>query len=142
MNNPDWLAKPLSELSTEQWESLCDGCGKCCMAKLQDEETGKIYPTNIACNYLDLDSCRCTDYSNRTSNVPACHVITLEKPEQFNWLPETCAYRLRFHNQALPDWHPLLTEDAESVHSAGISVRNKCVSERDAGPAEHHLVDW
>jgi uncharacterized cysteine cluster protein YcgN (CxxCxxCC family) len=112
------------------------------MAKLQDEETDKIYMTNIACDYMDLESCRCTDYENRTSNVPACHVITLNKPEQFNWLPATCAYRLRYENKPLPSWHPLITGDSESVHRAGISVRHKCVSERDAGPVEHHLVDW
>ena len=136
------MAKPLSELSSEQWESLCDSCGKCCMTKLQDEETDKIYSTNIACDYMDLESCRCTDYENRKENVSACHVITLDKPEQFNWLPTTCAYRLRYENKPLPSWHPLITGDAESVHHVGISVRNKCVSERDAGPVEHHLVDW
>ena len=142
MNEVDWLSKPLGELSHEQWELLCDGCGKCCLAKLQDVETDKIYTTNIACNYMDLDSCRCTDYENRTRNVPACHVITLDKPEQFNWLPKTCAYRLRYENKPLPSWHPLLSGDAESVHRAGISVRHKSISESDAGPVEHHLVDW
>ena len=142
MSKHDWLTKPLSELNAQQWESLCDSCGKCCMAKLQDEDTHKIYSTNIACKYLDLNTCRCTDYKNRTINVPTCHVISMEKPEQFEWLPETCAYRLRLLNKPLPKWHHLISGDSESVHQANFSVRNKCVSEKDAGPMEHHLVEW
>ncbi|MEM8844938.1 MAG: YcgN family cysteine cluster protein [Pseudomonadota bacterium] len=142
MTLPTWLSYPLSELDSEQWELLCDSCGKCCMAKLQDDETNKIYSTNVACRFMDMETCRCSDYANRTTNVPTCHVISLEKLGQFEWLPETCAYRLRLHEKPLPPWHPLITGDSQSVHRANISVKNKCISELDAGPLEHHLVDW
>ena len=140
--SPDWLDKPLHELSTDQWESLCDGCGKCCMAKLQDAETDKIYYTNIACELFDAEHCRCTDYSVRTQKVAGCVSLSLDRLHEFEWLPSTCAYRLRLNGQPLPDWHPLLSMDKESVHIAGVSMRGKSVQLEQAGPIEHHIIDW
>lgn len=137
----DWLENPLQELTVDQWESLCDGCGKCCMAKLQDAETDKVYYTNIACELFDADSCRCTDYSNRTQIVPGCVTLSLERLDEFEWLPSSCAYRLRLNEQPLPAWHPLNSNDRDSVHSAGVSMRGKSVSFDQAGPIEHHIVD-
>ena len=138
----DWIDKPLSELTQAQWESLCDGCGKCCMAKLQDEETDKIYYTNVACELFDADKCRCTDYTNRTSKVADCISLSLERPQEFAWLPTTCAYRLRFEAKPLPSWHPLLTGSSDSTHEANCSVKNRTISSKDAGSLEHHLVEW
>lgn len=139
---PDWLYKPLSELSSAQWESLCDGCGKCCMEKLQDEETNKIYYTNVACELFDSGSCRCKDYANRVAKVPHCIALSLERRDEFSWLPESCAYRLRLHSKPLPEWHPLVTGQADSTHKANASVRNKTVKAKDAGDLQYHLVQW
>ena len=138
----DWLDKPLHELSVDQWESLCDGCGKCCMAKLQDAESNKVYYTNIACELFDAERCRCTDYSARTQKVAGCVSLSLDRLYEFEWLPSTCAYRLRLNGQPLPDWHPLKSKDNESVHAAGISMRGKSVHFEQAGPIEHHIIDW
>ena len=132
--------KPLSALSRKEWESLCDGCGKCCLHKLEDAATGDIHPTNVACKLLDSHSCRCSDYRNRRALVPDCIRLSLANVERFAWLPSTCAYRLRAEGQDLPEWHPLLTGDPESVHRAGMSVRGWTVSEDDAGELEHHLT--
>ena len=142
MVEPDWLKKPLCELTQSQWESLCDGCGKCCMSKLQDEETDKVYYTNVACKMLDSHSCRCRDYSRRTEIMPACISLSLQRPHEFDWLPQTCAYRLRFNSKPLPKWHPLRTGNPDSVHEANASVRAKTISWENAGPLEHHIVDW
>lgn len=139
---PDWINKPLDELTKAQWESLCDGCGKCCMAKLQDEETSEIYYTNVACVLFDAETCRCTDYANRTSKVPECISLSAQRSHEFDWLPRSCAYRLRFELKPLPDWHPLLTGDSESTHEANCSVKNRTISSKDAGLLEHHIVSW
>ncbi len=139
---PDWIDKPLGELTQTHWELLCDGCGKCCMTKLQDEETDKIHYTNVACELFDSDSCRCTDYANRTSKIPDCISLSIKRPHEFAWLPTTCAYRLRFESKSLPNWHPLLTGDLHSTHEAGCSVKNRTISVEDAVPLEHHLVEW
>ena len=125
MNGPDWLDKPLSELTATQWESLCDGCGKCCMAKLQDVETEKIYYTNIECTLFNNETCRCTDYNHRSQKIPDCISLSIERPNEFDWLPQTCAYRLRFNLKPLPSWHPLRSGDHNSVHEANVSVRGK-----------------
>ena len=138
----DWWDKPLSELSADQWELLCDGCGKCCMAKLQDADTGKIYYTNIACKLFDAEQCCCTDYGHRTQRVSGCVSLSLERLHEFEWLPSTCAYRLRLDGLPLPDWHPLQSKDKESVHATGISMRGKSVQFEQAGPIEHHIIDW
>ena len=139
---PDWINKPLTELSSSEWEQLCDGCGKCCMAKLQDEETSKVYYTNVACELFDINTCRCQDYENRTQKVPDCLTLSLDRVHEFDWLPQTCAYRLRANEKALPKWHPLITGKKDSPHLAGASVKHKAVSIDQAGELEHHLVEW
>jgi uncharacterized protein len=140
MSNRFW-EKPIQALSRSEWEALCDGCGKCCLHKVEDDDTGDIYPTNIACKLLDRESCRCTSYRGRKSLVPDCVRLTADKVGALSWLPSTCAYRLRAAGKALPDWHYLISGDRESVHTAGMSVRGWTVAEGEAGDIEHHLVD-
>lgn len=138
---PFWETKTLRQMSRAQWESLCDGCGKCCVHKLEDEETGELYPTNVACRLLDRRSGRCTDYKHRKALVPECVRLVPEKLDQIDWLPSTCAYLLLHRGEPLPEWHPLVTGDPESVHKAGMSVRGWTVSEDEAGDLEHHMVE-
>lgn len=133
--------RPLRTLSRAEWESLCDGCGKCCLHKLEDEETGAIHPTNIACRLLDRHSCRCSSYRTRRAHVPDCVRLTVDAAERLAWLPSTCAYRLRAEGRPLPRWHHLVSGDPEAVHKTGMSVRGWTVSEDEAGDIEHHLVD-
>ena len=132
--------RPLDDLNRAEWEALCDGCGQCCLHKVEDEDTGEFYNTNVACKLLDLETARCSDYRNRRTYVPDCMRLTLRNAGELEWLPKTCAYRLRAHDEQLPQWHYLLTGDHEAMHSAGISVIGKVVSEQDAGPIEHHIV--
>ena len=136
-----WLL-PLSELSRAEWEALCDGCGRCCLHKLEDEDTGLIAETNVACKLLDIPSARCSDYRNRKAFVPDCMRLTLRIVNNIPWLPPSCAYRLRAAGEPLPDWHYLISGDRDSVVRAGISVAGRAVSEVDAGPLEHHIVEW
>ena len=136
-----WEQRPLAKMSRDEWESLCDGCGKCCLHKLEDEETGEVFPTNVACRLLDRRNARCKDYRNRKRFVPDCVRLTPAALETIDWLPSTCAYRLVAAGQPLPDWHHLVSGSAESVHEAGISVRGWTVSEDDAGELEYHIVD-
>ena len=133
---------PLAQLNRAEWEALCDGCGRCCLHKIEDADTGEIEDTNVACKLLDTRTARCTDYRNRKAFVPDCLRLTLRIVDQVNWLPETCAYRRRGANEPLPDWHYLLTGDREGVKRAGVSVAGRVVSEHDAGPLEHHIVEW
>jgi len=137
----DFWEKPLAALNRSEWESLCDGCGKCCLHKVEDEATGDVQLTNVACRLLDRDSCRCSSYRTRRAFVPDCIRLSADNVARFAWLPSTCAYRLRAEGKPLPDWHPLITGDPESVHRAGMSVRGWTVSETDAGDLDHHLVD-
>ena len=137
---PFW-ERPLAELDRGEWEALCDGCGRCCVHKLEDEETGELYPTNVACKLLDRRNGRCTDYSNRRKLVADCVVLDRGKLDKLDWLPETCAYRLRAAGQPLPGWHYLVSGSRETVHLAGQSTRGWTVSEDDAGELEFHLVD-
>ena len=132
---------PLTELSREEWEALCDGCGKCCLHKAEDADTGHIHPTNIACRLLDRHSCRCSNYRERKAFVPDCVRLTRGNVEQLSWLPSTCAYRLRSEGRPLPDWLYLISGSRETVHAAGMSVRGWTVSEDEAGSFEHHLID-
>jgi hypothetical protein len=126
-----WKRKSLAEMSAGEWESLCDGCGLCCMHKVEEEDTGELFYTNLACRLLDTESCRCTDYAHRAQLVSDCLRLSPASTDAFEWLPATCAYRLLSRGRDLPEWHPLLTGDPESVHAAGISVRGKVVSEND-----------
>ena len=136
-----WEDLPLEKLDRAQWEALCDGCGKCCLHKLEDEDTGELHPTNIACRLLDRRMGRCSDYKHRHAYVPECVRLSARNVADIEWLPSTCAYRLRGEGRPLPDWHYLNSGDRESVHAAGQSTRGWTVSEDDVGDFEHHLVD-
>ncbi|MCW8854235.1 MAG: YcgN family cysteine cluster protein [Gammaproteobacteria bacterium] len=129
MNLPFWQAKSLFEMNKTEWESLCDGCAQCCLVKLEDEETGDLYMTNVACHLLDIQTCRCTDYEHRLEKVSMCLSLSIEEPETFKWLPETCAYRRLSEGKDLMNWHPLLSNNNESVHQECISVRDFAQSE-------------
>lgn len=129
---PFWKAKPLSALSEAEWESLCDGCGKCCLNKLQDADTDEIYYTDVACDLLDLQTCRCSDYAHRRERVRDCVKLSPGDAVALSWLPSSCAYRRVAEGGELPAWHPLLTGDPDSVHRARRSVRGRAVHERDA----------
>jgi uncharacterized cysteine cluster protein YcgN (CxxCxxCC family) len=133
---------PLAALDRAEWEALCDGCGRCCLHKLEDEDTGEIAHTNVACKLLDCETARCRDYRHRKAFVPDCLRLTLKLVGTVPWLPETCAYRRRAEDKPLPEWHPLLTGGPEAMRRAGKCVAGKVVSENDAGPLEHHIVDW
>ncbi len=133
MTDEFWKRKSLAEMSAEEWESLCDGCALCCLQKMEDEETGDVYFTDIACRLLDTETCRCTNYAERAKLVPDCLVLSADNPDAFHWLPDSCAYRRLADGKDLPVWHPLLTGDPNSVHEAGISAKGKMVSETETG---------
>jgi uncharacterized cysteine cluster protein YcgN (CxxCxxCC family) len=136
-----WEDLPLEALDRAQWEALCDGCGKCCVHKLEDDVTGELFPTNVACKLLDRHSGRCSDYRHRRAFVPECVRLTPRLAATLEWLPDSCAYRLRAEGKPLADWHPLNSGDAESVHKAGMSVRGWTISETDAGELEDHILE-
>ncbi|WP_407082097.1 YcgN family cysteine cluster protein [Sphingomonas hengshuiensis] len=141
MSERFWETKPLSKLDRAQWEALCDGCGKCCLHKLEDDETGELLPTNVACRLLDRRMGMCSDYKHRHAYVSECVRLNNNNVSGIEWLPSTCAYRLRAAGEALPEWHYLVCGDREAVHRAGESTRGWTVSEDDVGDLEHHLVD-
>ncbi len=140
--SPFWRRKSLAEMTPEEWESLCDGCGKCCLNKLEDADTGEVAYTDVACRLLDLASCRCTRYAERKRLVPDCLVLVPDKVSRLGWLPSTCAYRLVAEDKELPWWHPLVSGSPRTVHEAGVSVSGRVVSERRAGDLEDHVVIW
>lgn len=135
--------KPLHALNEDEWERLCDGCGLCCMHKFVDEDTGEMLYTDVACRLFDAGTCRCTDYAQRSERVPECVRIGYFVDAQFDWLPPTCAYRLRHEDQPLFDWHPLISGNAESVHDAGISMQGRCVPEDEVDDDDLplHIID-
>ena len=139
---PFWRRKALADMTREEWESLCDGCAKCCLAKIEDLETGAISHTNVACRLLDLGTCRCMNYAERTRFVPDCIVLAPGNVSRFPWMPSTCAYRLLAEGKDLPWWHPLVSGDPETVHRAGVSVRGRAVPERDAVELQDFVVEW
>lgn len=139
-SKPFW-EKPLAALDRGEWEALCDGCGRCCVHKLEDQETGELYPTNVACRLLDRRNGRCSDYKHRKTLVVDCVVLDRGELGKLDWLPETCAYRLRAAGMPLPGWHYLLSGSRETVHQAGQSTRGWTVSEDDAGDLEFHMVE-
>ncbi len=141
-NVPFWRSKTLDAMDAEEWESLCDGCAKCCLYRLEDEDTRQIYYTNVHCRLLDVETARCTDYANRSARVPDCVTITPAVLRDPYWLPATCAYRLLAEGRDLPAWHPLVTGDPQSVERAGQRVCGRAVCEDEADSLENHLVDW
>lgn len=135
-----WEA-PIESLDRAQWEALCDGCGKCCLNKVEDEDTGRIYPTNVACKLLDLQTCQCADYRGRRAIVPECLRLTPNKIDEYVWLPSTCAYVLRAAGKPLPEWHYLVSGSRQTIHDAGMSVKGRAISELHAGPLENHIIE-
>ena len=129
---PDFLKKPLAEMTDAEWESLCDGCGLCCQIRVEDEDTGEIALSNVACRYLCLNSHSCTDYANRQKNVPDCVKVTPQNVHELTWLPATCGYRLAAAGRKLRPWHPLLSGDPDSVHKKGPSMMGHIISEDEA----------
>lgn len=142
MNAPNrFWEKPLSTLDRGEWEALCDGCGRCCTHKIEEEDSGLFYPTNVACRLLDHHHGRCSDYANRKKLVADCVKLDRRNLDKLDWLPDSCAYRLRAAGEPLRDWHYLISGSRETVHEAGQSTRGWTVSEDDAGELEFHVVD-
>ena len=137
-----WKEKQLADMSTREWESLCDHCGKCCLHKLEDEDTGAIHFTNVVCDLIDLDNGRCTRYSQRCTLVPDCLDLKQHDFTQFNWLPATCAYKLLADGEDLPHWHPLVSGDPKTVADAGVSVCSYAMKESDVDDLEEHIIAW
>lgn len=139
-----WQRKTLQEMTTGEWESLCDGCAKCCLVKLQDEDTDEVAYTNVVCQYMDEQNCQCTEYQARHELVPNCVWLKPSMVEEFFWLPDTCAYRLVGEGKPLPAWHHLLSGDKNTVHEAEFSVKNKVINERfvHEDDLEDYIVHW
>ena len=141
---PFWEEKTLAEMSAEEWEALCDGCGRCCLMKLEDEDSGEILNSDVHCRLLDPDSCRCTDYPNRQAKVPDCIKLTPQNVTTISWIPKSCAYRRLAEGRGLAWWHPLLSGDPETVVAVGVSVRGRTMNETDVkdGEWESHVAEW
>ena len=144
-DTPFWKRKTLAEMTTAEWESLCDGCGRCCLNKLEDEDTGKIFFTDVGCRLLDSAACRCCNYAHRTQVVDDCVQLTPDNIGELNWLPPTCAYRVLAEGGKLAWWHPLVSGDPETVHKAGVSVRGRVRASEEHVPdddLEGYIVTW
>ncbi len=142
---PFWRIKWLEEMTTEEWESLCDGCARCCLVKLEDEDSGKIHFTDLGCKLLDGKTCRCLDYRRRQRRVPDCVKLTPEAVRKLSWLPVTCAYRVLAEGRELAWWHPLVSGSPATVHEAGVSVRGRVAASEEDLPIEQwpeHIVNW
>jgi hypothetical protein len=137
-----WREKSLQDLTPAEWESLCDGCGRCCLEKLEDIDTGEISYTNVACTLLDQETCGCSNYAERFRYMPDCMPLSPTNIHELKWMPSTCAYRLLAEGKDLPAWHPLVSGTRETVFSAGIAVRGRCLAHHEAGDLEDHIVDW
>lgn len=135
-----WETKALADMSAQEWDALCDGCGKCCLHKMMDEDD-TLLETNVACRLLDLETIRCSRYVERKRFVADCTILTPETAGSYDWLPQSCAYVRLAKGDALPAWHHLNTGSYDAMHDGGHSVKGRIVSERDAGPLEHHIVD-
>jgi uncharacterized cysteine cluster protein YcgN (CxxCxxCC family) len=142
MTAPFWKTKTLDEMTPEEWESLCDGCGRCCLHKLRDDDTQALAFTNVACRLLDTATCRCSNYENRFDHVPDCIQLTPTILREVDWLPPSCAYRRVEEGRDLPAWHPLRSGTAATVVASGASACGRIISERDAGILEDHVTDW
>jgi uncharacterized cysteine cluster protein YcgN (CxxCxxCC family) len=144
MTEPFWKTKTLDEMSSQEWESLCDGCAKCCLHKLEDHATSEIHYTRVVCKYLTEEDCRCTHYLDRNVLVPQCVWLNPEDATGFDWLPDSCAYRVVAEGRDLSWWHPLVSGDPETVHQAGVSIKSKVISESHVHPDgyEEHIVHW
>lgn len=140
---PFWKTVPLDQMSDDEWESLCDGCGKCCLIKFQDEDTLEVHYTSLACKLLNTRTCRCRDYNNRKTQVPECLVLRPLTQEIIDILPSTCSYRLLYQGDDLPRWHPLVTGDAGSTTTAGMSLRGRVICESQVHPDdfENYIID-
>ena len=139
-----WEEKSLAEMTRDEWESLCDGCARCCLHKLEDEDTGEVVYTDVVCQYLEQSSCRCQEYQQRNILVPNCVWLKPEDVEAFHWLPNTCAYRLVAEGQPLAPWHPLISGSRSSVLEAGIAVTHRCISETRVAEEdfEDRIIHW
>lgn len=137
-----WEEKSLDEMTPKEWEDLCDGCGKCCMNKLEDEDTGELFFTNVACRLFDAKTCQCKDYKKRHRIVGDCVSLTPKKVRRLSWLPTTCAYRLLAEGKGLPDWHHLISGSRNTIHNKGFSMKHKTLCETKVDDLEKHLVDW
>ena len=140
----EWWEQPLETLDRQQWEALCDGCAKCCLHKLEDEDSGEVFYTQVRCRYLDEESCRCSDYAQRSVMVPNCIRLEHGSVASLSWLPSTCAYRLRSEGLPLPGWHYLISGSPQTVHEAGVSIRGRAISDEYVHPDgyDEHIVTW
>ena len=141
-NKHFWETKSLNQMTKVEWESLCDGCGKCCLHKLEDIDTGEISVSNVSCSFLDQISCKCKDYKNRNENVPDCIQLDLKNLKKLDWLPSTCAYRLIDEGESLHDWHHLISGSSETIHERGMSVRDCSVNESSLKNVEEYILEW